>query len=167
MRIHGFPPIATEHSRILVLGTMPGLASLQARQYYAHPRNTFWKIMGEIVAFDAGQPYDARTSSMAAAGIALWDVLQSCTREGSLDSDIDQDTILLNDFAGFFSQHPCIHRVCFNGAKAESLYRKHIQPFLEISSSMEYIRLPSTSPANATMPLDDKLRAWKGIASAI
>ncbi|WP_173052168.1 DNA-deoxyinosine glycosylase [Candidatus Nitrotoga sp. AM1P] len=163
--IHSFPPIETNNSRILILGTMPGKASLQAQQYYAHPRNVFWKIISEILGVKDVNSYEARTSSIVAARIALWDVLKSCRRESSLDSDIDHDTIMLNDFASFFKNHPHIHRVCFNGAKAESLYMKLVQPFLQTSSNIKYIRLPSTSPANATTSFDKKLGAWKAIAS--
>jgi len=164
VHIHSFPPIESYNSSILILGTMPGKASLQAQQYYAHPRNSFWKIIGEIIGVNAVNSYEARTSSIVAARIALWDVLKSCTREGSLDSDIDNDSIIFNDFASFFNNHSHIHRVCFNGAKAENLYMKHIQPFLRNPSNIKYIRLPSTSPANAATSFDEKLRAWKAIA---
>jgi len=162
--IHSFPPIESDNSSILILGTMPGKVSLQAQQYYAHPQNAFWKIISEILGVKAVNSYEARTSSIVAARIALWDVLKSCRRESSLDSDIDNDTIMLNDFASFFENHSHIHRVCFNGAKAESQYMKLVQPFLQISSNIEYIRLPSTSPANAATSFDEKLRAWKKIA---
>lgn len=165
MHIYSFPPIEDRKSRILILGTIPGHASLQALQYYAHPRNAFWKIIGKILGFSPDNTYETRISSMAAAGIALWDVLKSCTREGSLDSGIDNDTIMLNDFADFFSLHPHIRKVYFNGAKAENLYMRQIQPFLPDSSDREYIRLPSTSPANAAISFNDKLQAWKAITS--
>ncbi|WP_239796708.1 DNA-deoxyinosine glycosylase [Candidatus Nitrotoga arctica] len=161
--IHSFPPIERNNSSVLILGTMPGKASLHAQQYYAHPRNVFWKIIREILGGKDVNSYEARTSSIIAARIALWDVLKSCRRESSLDSDIDHDTIMLNDFASFFENHPHIHRVCFNGAKAESLYMKLVQPFLQNSSDIEYIRLPSTSPANAATSFDEKLGAWKAI----
>jgi len=162
---HSFPPIESDNSSILILGTMPGKASLQAQQYYAHPRNAFWKIISEILGSNAENTYEARTSSIIAAKIALWDVLKSCTREGSLDSNIDNDTIVLNDIASFFNNHSHIHKVCFNGAKAEILYMRHVQPSLRSFSSIEYIRLPSTSPANAAISFDKKLQAWKAIAS--
>ncbi|RFC35532.1 MAG: G/U mismatch-specific uracil-DNA glycosylase [Candidatus Nitrotoga sp. SPKER] len=161
--IHGFPPIENSNSSILILGTMPGKASLQAQQYYAHPRNVFWKIISEILGIQAVNSYETRTLSIVAARIALWDVLKSCRRESSLDSDIDHDTIMLNDFASFFKNHLHINRVCFNGAKAESLYIKRVQPFLQDTSHIEYIRLPSTSPANAATSFDRKLKAWKEI----
>lgn len=138
---------------------------MQAQQYYAHPRNAFWKIISEILGVNAVNSYEARTSSIIAARIALWDVLKSCKRESSLDSDIDNDTIMLNDFASFFNNHSHIHRVCFNGAKAENLYIRHIRPFLRNSLNIRYICLPSTSPANAETSYNEKLEAWKAIAS--
>ena len=161
VRVHSFAPIATVRSRVLILGTMPGQASLCARQYYAHPRNAFWPIVGELLGFDAGSEYGIRTASLAAAGIALWDVLQSCERESSLDSDIDRDTIVPNDFVTFFAGHPHIRRICFNGANAERLYARYARPLLAGHRQIETVRLPSTSPAHAAMPLREKLRAWR------
>lgn len=163
VHIHSFPPIESDNSSILILGTMPSKASLQAQQYYAHPRNAFWKIVGEILGVNTVSTYEAKTSLIIAARIALWDVLKSCTREGSLDSNIKNDTIILNDIASFLNNHSHIHRVCFNGAKAESLYMKHVLPLLRISLNIEYIRLPSTSPANAAISFNEKLQAWKAI----
>ena len=164
VRIPRFSPFESNNSSTILLGTMPGKPSLQTHQYYEHPRNPFWKINGEILGFATVCFYEARTSSIVAARIALWDVLKSCTREGSLDSDIDNDSIILNDFANFFNNHSHIHRVCFNGTKAEKLYMRHIQPFVRNSSNIKYICLPSTSPANAATSFDEKLRAWKAIA---
>ena len=161
---YSFPPIGTAGSHVLILGTMPGKVSLREQQYYAHPRNAFWRIVGEILGFNAESTYPDRASSLSASGTALWDVLKSCTRESSLDSDIDMDTIVPNDFATFFAGHPHICRICFNGAKAEDLYRKYVRPLLADQAEMEYVRLPSTSPANAAIPFAEKVRAWRVIA---
>lgn len=165
MHVHSFPPIASPEARVLVLGTMPGIVSLQAGQYYAHPRNSFWRIAGEVLGFDAGQAYEARAAALVAAGIALWDVLHSCTRTSSLDSDIQRDTIVPNDFASFFASHRRIRKVCFNGATAENLYLKRVRPGLANAPPCEYVRLPSTSPANAGMAFAEKARLWASIAS--
>lgn len=153
---HGFPPIARDDATILVLGTMPGKASLAAGQYYAHARNTFWKLAGTILGIDPALPYDERVSGLVAARIAVWDVLQLCTRETSLDSDIVDP--IPNTFGDFFATHPQIDRVCFNGSAAYKLYETHVQPGL--TTTLDYRRLPSTSPANASIPFDAKLALW-------
>jgi TDG/mug DNA glycosylase family protein len=161
--VHSFPPIATRTSRVLILGTMPGKVSLRERQYYAHPQNAFWRIIGELLGFDPASPYDARVALVQSAGIAIWDVLKSCTRESSLDSDIDGATALPNDLPAFLVEHAQLRRICFNGAKAEALYMKHVQPRLAPDPEIRHVRLPSTSPANASMPVPEKVRAWRAI----
>src|SRR3954451_23432881 len=107
-RICSFPPLESATACTLILGTMPGAASLRAGQYYAHPRNAFWTIIGELLGFDARLDYAARIDHLAAARIAVWDVLQSCERPGSLDSNIDRQSVVPNDFPGFFAAHPRI-----------------------------------------------------------
>jgi len=163
--LRGFPPIEDAHAGVLILGTMPSTASLRARRYYAHPQNAFWRIAAEVLGFDPASGYAERASSLKANGIALWDVLKSCAREGSLDSDIDPATIVPNDFRRFFRTHPVVTRVCFNGAKAAALYSRHVQPHLKVPVQLEYRQLPSTSPANASIPWKAKLRAWRTIAA--
>jgi TDG/mug DNA glycosylase family protein len=161
--IHSFPPIASGMPRVLILGTMPGKVSLRERQYYAHPQNAFWRIIGGILGVDPASPYDARVAAVQSAGIAVWDVLKSCIRESSLDSAIDASSVLPNDFAAFFAEHPQIRRICFNGAKAEALFMKHVRPRLPANPDVQYLRLPSTSPANASLTLPEKVRAWQAI----
>ena len=163
MRSHSFPPIASPDSTVLILGSMPGIVSLRERQYYAHPQNAFWKITGEILGFDPASAYTTRVSSLKNYRIALWDVLKSCTREGSLDSHIDETTIVTNNFRRFFAAHPDIRLICFNGAKAAELYSRHVQPRLRGPLAHDHLRLPSTSPANASIPRAEKLRAWRVI----
>jgi TDG/mug DNA glycosylase family protein len=163
MHVQSFPPIATRWSRVLILGTMPGKVSLRERQYYAHPQNAFWRIVGGILGFDPAGPYDVRVASVQSAGIAVWDVLKSCIRESSLDSAIEPASVVPNDFAAFFADHPKIGRICFNGAKAEALFMKHARPTLVAGPELQYLRLPSTSPANASWSLPEKLRAWQAI----
>ncbi|MGH6920914.1 MAG: DNA-deoxyinosine glycosylase [Geminicoccaceae bacterium] len=162
--VHSFPPIESAISRVLILGTMPGMVSLRERQYYAHPQNAFWRIAGTILGFDPASPYEVRVALMRAAGIAVWDVLKSCTRQGSLDSDIVHSTAVPNDLPAFLCEHPQIRRICFNGAKAEALYARHVRPRLAASPDVQYMRLPSTSPANASVPWSEKLQAWRAIA---
>ncbi|MFN0152372.1 MAG: DNA-deoxyinosine glycosylase [bacterium] len=163
MRCHSLPPIASRDAWVLVLGTMPGRVSLRERQYYAHPQNAFWKIAAEIFGFDASSDYSARVASLEVHGVAVWDVLKSCTRASSLDSDIDMSTIVPNDFKRFFARQPRIRRVCFNGAKAAALYLRHVQPHLREALALEHVRLPSTSPANASISRAEKLREWRAI----
>ena len=161
-RVHSFEPIEDRNAKALVLGSMPGQASLAAAQYYAHPQNAFWRIIAELLRFDVASPYPTRIEALKSARIALWDVLQSCTREGSLDSRIEQDTQIANDFQSFFRQHDSITHVFFNGAKAEACFKRHVLG--EIGDRpLTYMRLPSTSPANASLSFEQKFRAWRMI----
>jgi hypoxanthine-DNA glycosylase len=159
--ICGFPPIAGQGARILVLGSMPGVASLAAGEYYAHPRNQFWRIAGASCGFDPGASYVHRKAALTAAGIALWDVIGSCRRPGSLDAAIDDDSIVANDLAAFLASHTRIARVCFNGRRAEAAWRRHVQGQLPAGRKPEYRLLPSTSPAHAGMGYLRKLQVWR------
>lgn len=158
--IFSFPPVANAAAHTLILGSMPGEASLRAAQYYGHPRNLFWPILGELTGARPELPYALRLEKLQAAGIALWDVLQCCEREGSLDTRIAPATIVANDFAAFFTEHPAIGRVFFNGALAENAFRRHVLPTLP-ASPRSYQRLPSTSPANASLSAAARLAAWR------
>lgn len=158
--VRSFDPVAVGDARVLVLGSMPGTRSLQAQQYYAHPQNGFWPFMGALVGANPALPYPERCGRLTRSGIALWDVLASCERPGSLDSAIRDDTARANDFVAFFAAHPGIGAVLFNGAKAESSYRRFVMP-TTARTNMEYRRLPSTSPANASQRREDKLAAWR------
>ncbi|MGQ0430380.1 MAG: DNA-deoxyinosine glycosylase [Gammaproteobacteria bacterium] len=161
MRIRGFAPIANRRAQVLVLGSMPSAASLAAGQYYAHRQNQFWRIAAEICGFDPGASYARRQAALTSAGIALWDVVGSCTRTGSLDASIDEDSIRVNDFAAFMAAHPRIRRVCFNGRRAESAWRRQVERQLPANRRLEYRLLPSTSPAHAAMSYRTKLRIWR------
>ncbi|MDD5240997.1 MAG: DNA-deoxyinosine glycosylase [Sulfuricella sp.] len=161
-RVHSFGPIGDENAEVLILGSMPGLASLKAQQYYAHPQNAFWRIIAELLQFDADAPYETKIQALKSARISLWDVLQSCIREGSLDARIENGTHTANDFQKFFDTHKKIAYVFFNGAKAEECFKRHgLKKFA--GSSVVYERLPSTSPANASMSFANKLNAWREI----
>lgn len=165
VHIRSFPAIAAPNAKVLILGSMPGKASLQANQYYAHPRNAFWPIMGKLFGAGPQAPYAQRVRVLKRAGVAVWDVLASCTRGSSLDSDIDEDSIVTNDFAAFFGAHPRIERVYFNGTKAETSFRRHVLPRLA-ANRLRFERLPSTSPANASWSPERKLRAWRIVREA-
>lgn len=145
---------------MLILGSMPGTASLQANEYYAHPRNAFWPIMAAVLGFDPAAPYHDRVAALRAGRVAVWDVLKACRRTGSLDSDIEPDSIEFNDFGTFFAAHPGVTRVCFNGGTAERLYQRFV-PAILTRRDLHYTRLPSTSPAHAAMSVADKSHAWR------
>ncbi len=166
-RIRGFPPICRPDARLLILGSMPSRESLAQRRYYAHPRNAFWPIISELLDLPDGS-YETRSSLLAERGVAVWDVLKTCFRAGSLDSAIDERTIVVNDFPDFFRLHPQIRRIFFNGARAESLYLKHVRPGLDGTPDPIVLkRLPSTSPANAGMSLAKKTGAWRAILAGL
>ncbi|AOF80831.1 DNA-deoxyinosine glycosylase [Methyloversatilis sp. RAC08] len=158
-RIRCFPPVADPATaRVLILGSMPGKASLDANQYYAHPRNQFWSIMGTLFGAHPALPYAERLAMLTGAGLALWDVLSSCERRGSLDSAIDLRSAQANDFAAFLGRHTGIRRVLFNGALAETCFRRDVMPHVR---ALDMLRLPSTSPAHAGLSATDKLHAWR------
>ena len=157
----GFNLLGNNQARILILGSMPSVVSLQKQQYYAHSRNAFWRIMAAL--FNEGKPipYHQAEQLLEREGIAVWDVLKSCTRKGSLDSAIDKNSLEINDFVSLFSRFTRIKYVFFNGGMAESFYKKHVYQTLAIEfRSYKYAKLPSTSPAYAAMPYKDKLAAW-------
>ncbi|MGB5201398.1 MAG: DNA-deoxyinosine glycosylase [Sedimenticolaceae bacterium] len=161
-RVYSFPPIADASAERLVLGSMPGKASLRVDQYYAHPRNAFWPIVGALFGVDPGLPYDERCARLIQQRLAVWDVLKTCTRHSSLDSDIEPASIVPNDFQGFFERHPTIRVVYFNGAMAERSFLRYVLPELPATlAALPRIRLPSTSPANASFSFERKLAAWR------
>lgn len=160
--LQSFPPLAADGARILVLGNMPGVASLQAQRYYAYTRNAFWGIMGELFGFDPAGDYDERVAALTGAGVAVWDVLKHCRRIGSLDSSVQPDSMVPNDFGAFYAGQPALTHVYFNGAAAEKNYHRLVGR----TDTLHYTRLPSTSPAQ-TMSFDRKLAAWRQITDAV
>ena len=154
-RLTGLPPVLGPDARVLVLGSFPSAASLARRQYYAHPQNRFWLIVGTLLegADWRALPYEARVEGVRAAGIAIWDIYGACERSGSLDTAIRNPEF--NDFAALLQRAPGITRVCFNGATAARAVR-HLASF-----GLDTLSLPSTSPANAGQTLDFKLARWR------
>lgn len=128
LRLIGFEPVVGTEPRVLILGSMPSEASLAAGCYYAHPRNRFWRVVGECFGFDPTLPYKERLDALEASGAALWDTIESCERTGSLDSAILRPQV--NDFPAFFAAHPTIERVCLNGGKAAKCGAVTQSPFL-------------------------------------
>lgn len=165
MFVQSFPPVARPDARVLILGSMPGAASLAAGEYYAHPRNAFWPILGSLFGFDPLLPYPARCEALRNAGVALWDVLRACERRGSADAAIRRATQEANDIAGFLRQHRGIRAVFLNGTKAEDCFRRFAAPSLQ-GFALRCERLPSTSPAHAGMSFERKLAAWRAVADS-
>ena len=157
----GFPPIADDRARVLVLGTLPGRRSLEAREYYAQPRNAFWRIMGHLFGAEPALPYEQRLERLHAARVAVWDVLAAGEREGSLDASIVRASMVVNDFGSFFAAHGGIELICFNGGTAAELYRRKVLPQLPLTLAALATRaLPSTSPAHASLRFEQKLARW-------
>jgi TDG/mug DNA glycosylase family protein len=163
-----FPPLASSSSTVLILGSFPGRLSLEKRQYYAHPRNSFWPIMGRLFGFDPLLPYSQRAELLRRNNIALWDVLSSCSRSGSLDASIEKKSIRINDFETFFVAHPHIDSIFFNGVLAETQFVKNVLSKPEIKPrSFVLFRLPSTSPAMAMLNFEEKFEVWKIISACV
>jgi len=160
----GFNCVADQSARILILGSMPGVKSIEEQQYYAHPRNAFWKIIEAIYQIPHDEDYYQRLELLKQQGVALWDVVHQCIRPGSLDADIKLGSVQVNDFKALFEYAPGIEVVFFNGAKAADLYQKKvIKEDFEQNSNRRYVQLPSTSPANAAMSLSQKMAIWQQI----
>lgn len=159
MKIACFAPVANPTASTLILGSMPGAVSLAANEYYAHPRNLFWPFMEAIFGIARAAPYRERCAGLKRHGLALWDVLQFCERPGSLDAAIVESSIVVNDFARFLRCHPRLQTVCFNGAKAEQSFCRYVDPAAH--AALRLVRLPSTSPANASISVAQKLDLWR------
>lgn len=156
---HGFAPLAAPDAQVLVLGSLPGPRSLQAHEYYAHPQNAFWPIMSACIDGLPGD-YAGRVRALTDAGVAVWDVLARAPREGALDSRIERNAAVPNDFEAFYLAHPGIQAVLFNGTEAAKLYRRFAWPLLpESRRNLALEILPSTSPAH-TLHRDRKRAAW-------
>lgn len=162
----GFQPIAGPVANTLVLGTLPSQQSLLKHQYYGHPRNAFWPIMGELFGAGLNLPYTERVEVLTKEGVAVWDVLRSGSRPGSMDAAIDEATAIPNDFASFYNEHPGLQLICFNGQAANRLFHKLVPPEIQSSlSAVKFVTMPSTSPAYAAMGFEEKLRRWALISA--
>jgi double-stranded uracil-DNA glycosylase len=163
-----FPPIAAADARVLVLGTAPSIASLAKKQYYGHPQNAFWPIMGRLFGADRDLPYEQRQRIVCAHGVAVWDVLRECYRPGSLDTSIRVESESPNDIAAFLRRHPQVRAIFFNGGKSETAFRRHaLAEVNELDRDFRFTRLPSTSPAHAGRTFAQKLAAWRAVSRAL
>ena len=166
-RRHGFEPVAGPDARVLILGTLPGVASLASGEYYAQPRNAFWRIMGAVVGAEPTMPYANRRQRLIDRRIALWDVCAHAVRPGSADAAIDVSSVEPNTIDDFLERHQEVGLVCFNGAGAASLLQHHVLPTLAArAAGIPRATLPSTSPAYASMTVADKTRIWHAALAA-
>lgn len=156
--IHAFSALLDGKPHTLILGSIPGVASLNAVQYYAHPRNAFWPIMAQIIGFDPALAYPERCQALTDAGYALWDVLARCQRQGSLDSAIIRSSEHANPIPELISAYPTIQTIICNGGKARASLRRHCEA--QLPKHLSIMQLPSTSPANARLSAGEKYRLW-------
>ena len=150
-----------EPPRILILGSLPSVASVGQQQYYAHPHNAFWRIMEALFAQGLTLDYAQRLALLKQQRIALWDVIASARREGSLDSAIEPDSVVPNDIIGLLNTFPSVHSIYLNGGSASALFKRYIAK--QLPRALNVITLPSTSPANARMRFEEKLAKWRVI----
>lgn len=161
MKIYSFPPIEAKNAKVLILGTMPSVQSLLHNQYYGNKHNSFWQLMFAVFEQPFNDDYVAKTQLLLANKICLWDVLQGCEREGSSDNDIKHE--VANDIAGLLARNKSITTICFNGKNAERFFQKLIGNI----EGVNYIVLPSTSPANTWLNYSAKLKEWSVIKTLV
>jgi TDG/mug DNA glycosylase family protein len=153
---HCFPPVTRPDTRLLILGSLPGAVSLAEQRYYAHPRNLFWPLIGDVIGRDlVALDYDARLQALLEAGVGLWDTVAAATREGSLDTAIRLHAA--SDVAALAATLPNLRAIGFNGARSAGIGRRELQGV----SGLDLLDLPSSSPAYASLSLDKKREAWR------
>ncbi len=156
-----FLPLLGDQPKILILGSMPGRVSLDVDEYYAHPRNAFWPIMSNLFDVTLDAKYEQRVRELTACGICVWDVLHDCERPGSLDSKIVIESERVNDFESFFATQTCLKIVGFNGHAARAIFARHFKSMYVRLPHIQWVDLPSSSPAHAAMRYDEKERLWR------
>ena len=167
-QIRGFAPLLGVDPRVLILGSMPSVASLERQEYYGKPQNAFWGIMGELFGAGPELEYSERVDKLTAAGIAVWDVLAACVRPGSLDSAIVPGSEEINDFMTLLERFPQVGHIFFNGRKAEQLFRRVVFPQVQVvRPGLQFISLPSTSPAMAALSFAEKVRRWRAVRNTL
>jgi TDG/mug DNA glycosylase family protein len=160
--LEGLAPVVAADTRLVVLGSFPGVASLVAQQYYGHPRNAFWALVGAVIGVDLRVlAYAERLDALRAHGVGLWDVIARAERQGSLDAAIRNETH--NPLVDLVASLPRLTTIAFNGGTAARLGRRELKA---VADRFELIDLPSSSPAH-TLAFDDKLRAWGRLAGAL
>ena len=159
------PPVVDEHTKVLIVGSMPGVQSLEKQQYYGNPRNHFWGIIGEITGAIVPEQYEERLALVKKYGIGLWDVIQACERVGSLDSNIKNE--IPNDFATLFKRYPQIEAIFFNGTKAHDVFKKKVG--FELLAGRHCYKMPSTSPVPGRniKTFQEKVDVWRALQTYI
>ncbi len=163
--VKSFEPVIGSNPKVLILGSMPGIASLQAQQYYFHPRNAFWPIMAQLFNVEWADDYAMRIEQLKKFPVILWDTLKACHREGSLDSAITKEQLEANDITGLLEKHPSIRLIAFNGSASEKYFKQTLSKSMPENRAVDLIRLPSTSPAHASKNFQQKLQDWQLITS--
>lgn len=163
--LQSFAPVVDQRSKVLVLGTMPGVASQTAQQYYAHPRNAFWPIMQALFAIDSAADYATRLALLLEQRIALWDVYAECERQGSLDKAIDQKNARTNSLVELLLRYPSLQTLVFNGKLAYQTFQRDQAKQIG-DNKIKLLVMPSTSPANAALKFEQKLASWRAIVDA-
>jgi hypoxanthine-DNA glycosylase len=152
----GLAPVMADGARVLILGSFPSERSLVAGEYYANRRNQFWPLLAAVFGFEPDLSYDERISAVTQHGVALWDVVHSCRRAGSMDAKIDRKSLVVNDFGPMLAGQPGIERVFVNGLTAFELFERHVE------TALPAVRLPSSSGA-LPMTFEDKLARWREV----
>ncbi|MBW7477772.1 DNA-deoxyinosine glycosylase [Paenibacillus oenotherae] len=163
MKVHSFPPVIDERARVLVLGSMPGTASLDKGQYYGHPRNHFWPVIYGLFGEQPSPAYEKRIAYAQEKGIALWDTIATCRREGSLDANIQDE--LPNDLPGLLERYPGIRCIACNGAKSHDTFSKYYGGHPSVRDRIALLKLPSTSPipTQRMRTTGDRIEVWRVI----
>lgn len=162
--VHSIEPVIGRDPRIIILGSMPGIVSINAAQYYANPRNLFWTVMAELFGIDIDCEYQVKVQQLRGLPIILWDTLKACHRQGSLDSKILNTDIQANDIAALLRQYSTVQAIAFNGGASAKYFDRLIKPHLPDNLAIELLKMPSTSPANAGMKLEQKLELWRRLS---
>ena len=166
-RVHSIEPIIGRNPRIMILGSMPGIISINAAQYYANPRNLFWTVLADLFGIDIDVSYESKVQQMRELPVILWDTLKTCRREGSLDSKILNTDIEANDISALLKQFPTVQAIAFNGGASAKYFDRLVKPQLAKDLDIELLKMPSTSPANAAMKREHKLELWRRLSQFI
>jgi TDG/mug DNA glycosylase family protein len=166
IKVKSFTPMAGDRPTVLILGLRPGLESLRVGQYYVHPCNAFWDIMGHICGARAAAEYAERIERLKRAGIALWDVLRYCVCRGCLDAPQGETREVANNLGAFLATHPDIRCIGFNGAPAARAFDRYVRPDLHVDlpATLRLITLPCSSRANTRLSVKAKLKQWQVVA---